>query len=139
GKANSIRRRLRTHFSARRWRVLSAPFTRAVSVEWQEVGSELEALLREGELIATLAPPVKVQTAQPALETRAVPESLVRDVIVVVPSVEDDSVELIAACPDGAWLMQRTRRNGADLHVHARRLMRLFQSALRGRFDGARL
>ena len=37
-----------------------------------------------------------------------------------MPSVEDDSVELIAARVDGAWMIQRTRRNGADLAVHAR-------------------
>ena len=35
-----------------------------------------------------------------------------------VPSVEADSVELVAARPTARWLIQRTRRNGADLAVH---------------------
>ena len=58
--------------------------------------------------------------------------ALLRDVIVVAPSVEADSVELIAArVDDGRWMIQRTRRNGADLAVHAHRLWRFFNSALR--------
>ena len=49
GKAINLRRRLRAHFAARRWRGLKAPLARAVDAEWQEVGSELEALLREAD------------------------------------------------------------------------------------------
>src|SRR5262245_55499063 len=54
GKTTNLRRRLRAHFAARRWPRLKAEFVRAVSAEWNEVGSELEALLREGTLIAEL-------------------------------------------------------------------------------------
>ncbi len=78
-----------------------------------------------------LQPPVNVQTSAPALDTRAVPQALVRDVVVILPSVEDDSVELVAARVDGAWMIQRTRRSGADLAVHTTRLWRFFNSALR--------
>jgi predicted GIY-YIG superfamily endonuclease len=126
GKAVNLRRRLRAHFSARRWRATKAELARAVSAEWISVGSELEALLREAALISELQPSVNVQVAAPALDTRAVPASLVRDVVVIVPSIEVDSAELVAARPDGAWVLQRTRRNGADLAVHGQRLWRFF-------------
>jgi hypothetical protein len=50
---------------------------------------------------------------------------------VLAPSSEADSVELIAATVDGRWMIQRTRRNGADLAVHTQRVMRFFNGALR--------
>ena len=126
GKAVNLRRRLRAHFSGRRWRATKAELTRAADAEWFEVGSELEALLREASLITELQPAVNVQIGAPALETRAVPDALVRDVVLVLPSIEEDSVELIAARVDGAWMIQRTRRSGADLAVHTTRLWRFF-------------
>jgi predicted GIY-YIG superfamily endonuclease len=131
GKANNLRRRLRTHFSGHRWRKLPAQFVRAADAEWREVGSELEALLREAALIAELQPAVNVQSAPPALATRALAPRLVRDVVVIVPSIEADSAELIAARADGPSMMQRTRRSGADLTVHATRLLRFFNSRFR--------
>jgi predicted GIY-YIG superfamily endonuclease len=132
GKAVNLRRRLRAHFADRRWKAIKPAFARAADAEWQEVGSELEALLREAALIDELKPPVNVQTASPQLDDRAIPQALLRDTIVVAPSVEDDSVELIAARVDeGGWMIQRTRRNGSDLAVHANRLWRFFNSALR--------
>jgi predicted GIY-YIG superfamily endonuclease len=130
GKAVNLRRRLRAHFADRRWRALKPGMSRASDAEWQEVGSELEALWREATLIHDLQPPQNVQVGAPALDTRAVPRALARDVVVVLPSVEDDSVELIAAAVDGRSMMQRTRRSGADLAVHAQRVMRFFKSAL---------
>lgn len=126
GKAINLRRRLRTHFAPRRWRGLKAPLARAAHAEWIEVGSELEALLREAVLIRDLAPVVNVQVELPDLAAREIPARLVTDVVVVLPSIEADSVELVAASPDGAWMLQRTRRNGDDLAVHARRLARFF-------------
>ena len=134
GKAANLRRRLRAHFADRRWRGLKPELSRVVDAEWIEVGSELEALLREAETIAELAPIVpitNVQVGPPAIETRAIPETLVRDVVLILPSVEDDSVELIAARADGRWMIQRTRRNGADLAVHARRVKRFFKQDFR--------
>ena len=130
GKATNLRRRLRAHFARRRWPALKAGMARAVDAEWEAVGSELEALLREVTLIAELAPAVNVQTGPPALQTRAVPRALLRDLIVVVPSVEADAVELVAVRADGPWMIQRTRRDGADLAVHTSRLMRFFHSPL---------
>src|SRR5262245_40818639 len=130
GKAVNLRRRLRAHFSGRRWRASPAQMARAADAEWTQVGSELEALLREAALIRELQPPVNVQTGEPALATRAVPRALVRDVIVLVPSVEEDAVELVAARADGGWTMQRPRRSGADLAVHTQRVMRFFRSVL---------
>jgi predicted GIY-YIG superfamily endonuclease len=129
GKAINLRRRLRAHFADRRWRAIKPGMSRAADAEWQEVGSELEALLREAALIDTLQPPLNVQTGAPELETRSVPRALVRDVLLLLPSVEADSVELIAAAADGRWMIQRTRRSGADLHVHAQRAMKFFRSA----------
>lgn len=131
GKAVNLRRRLRTHFASRRWWALKPGMARAAGAEWRPVGSELEALVREAALIAELRPPANVQVSAPELSTRRLPPVLVRDVIVVVPSVEEDSAELVAARTDGGWLIQRTRRSGADLAVHTTRLWRFFNSALR--------
>lgn len=128
GKAVHLRRRLRAHFAERRWRALKPEMSRAAGAEWHEVGSEIEALLREAALIRELRPPVNVQTAAPELDTRDVPRALRRDVLVVQPSIEADSVELIGATVDGRWMIQRTRRNGADLAVHARRLWTFFRT-----------
>src|SRR5262245_5972984 len=49
GKAVNLRRRLRAHFAGRRWRAIKPELSRAAAAEWQEVGSELEALLREAD------------------------------------------------------------------------------------------
>src|SRR5436190_973936 len=113
GKAVNLRRRLRAHFAERRWRAIKPELARAADAEWREVGSELEALLREAALIQELQPPVNVQTAAPDLSTRQVPRALVRDVLVVAPSIEADSAELIGAAVDGRWMIQRARRDGA--------------------------
>ena len=140
GKAVNLRRRLRAHFADRRWPGLKPGFARAEKAEWRRVGSELEALLREAELIAALRPPLNVQVGTPRMTTRALPPALRRDVVVVVPSVEADSVELVAArVEEGGWLIQQTRRSGADLAAHAARLTRFFRSPLRSRFAGAGL
>jgi predicted GIY-YIG superfamily endonuclease len=129
GKAVNLKRRLRAHFAERRWRALKSEMVRAVDAEWREVGSELEALLREASLIRELRPAANVQIGAPDLAARDIPAALVRDVIVVLPSIEADSIELISARVDGAWQIQRTRRNGADLHVHSRRVMKFFAQA----------
>jgi predicted GIY-YIG superfamily endonuclease len=129
GKAVHLRRRLRAHFAARRWHALKPEMSRAADAEWQEVGSEIEALLREAALIDELRPPVNVQIAASDLEARDLPSALRRDVLLVQPSIEPDSVELIGAAVDGRWLIQRTRRNGADLAVHARRIRTFFGAA----------
>ena len=130
GKAVNLRRRLRAHFAERRWRALKPELSRAANAEWEEVGSELEALLREGALIEERQPPVNVQIGSPDLGAREIPAALVRDVLVLLPSVEPDSIELVGAAVDGRWMIQRTRRNGADLAVHSTRIMRFFRSAL---------
>src|SRR5262249_46008752 len=54
GKAVNLRRRLRTHFSPRRWCSMPPALSRVADAEWMAVGSELEALLREAALIAEL-------------------------------------------------------------------------------------
>ena len=130
GKATNLRRRLRAHFAERRWKAIKPELSRVADVEWTEVGSELEALVREAALIHHLRPPVNVQVGNPQQETRAVPRAIVRDVIVLVPSVEEDSIEIVGARVDGSWMIQRTRRSGADLAVHTQRVMRFFHSAL---------
>jgi hypothetical protein len=126
GKAVNLRRRLRAHFAPRKWRGTHPLLGRAADAEWRVVGSEIEALLREGELIAELRPPVNVQVGFPGLSARAVPRAIVRDVLVFATSLEADSVELVCARVDGRWMIQRTRRNGADLNVHAIRVRRFF-------------
>ena len=139
GKAVNLRRRLRAHFAERRWRGVKAALARVATAEWEETGSELEALLREAELIQALGPVVNVQIGPPEVTTRDIPSALIRDVIVVVRSVEADSAELIAARADGGWLIQRTRRSGADLVVHSVRLIRFFRGDPRARIPAAGL
>lgn len=137
GKAINLRRRLHAHFADRRWRAVKPELSRAVAAEWQAVGSELEALLREAALIEELRPSVNIQTARPALATRSVPAALVRDILVVVPSIEEDSVELVGARVDGGWTIQRTRRDGTDLPTHTSRLMRFFRTTTSSSRDAA--
>jgi hypothetical protein len=126
GKAVNLRRRLRAHFADRRWSATKPGLARTADAEWRLVGSEIEALLTEAVLIDELQPIVNIQIAQPDLRTREVPAALARDVLVVVPSIEEDSVELVGARIDGGWIMQRTRRNGRDLAVHSARLRKFF-------------
>lgn len=130
GKAINLRRRLRTHFAARRWRGLKAPLARAAQAEWQLVGSELEALLREAVLIRDLQPTVNVQVGAPNQKGRDVPAPLQRDVVVVLPSVEERQAELVAARTDGQWLQVRVRRDAEsedELAAAVRRLVGFFQ------------
>jgi len=131
GKAINLRRRLRAHFAERRWRAIRPELSRIADVEWQLVGSELEALLREAVWIHERQPTVNIQTGAPNLAARDIPGALLRDVLVVLPSAEEDSVELIGARVNGEWMIQQTRRNGADLAVHAQRVLRFFRSPLR--------
>jgi hypothetical protein len=128
GKAVNIRRRLRAHFADRRWRAVRPGLARAADAEWRVVGSEIEALLTEATLIGELQPLENVQRGAPDLDTRQLPSALLRDVLVLVPSVEEDSVELLGARVDGGWMLQRTRRSGADLGVHARRIRKFFRT-----------
>jgi predicted GIY-YIG superfamily endonuclease len=131
GKANNIRRRLRTHFAARCWRTLKPEFARAVAVEWQPVGSEIEALIREAEWIRDLAPVANVQVGLPSLDTRAVPASLLRDTIVVLPSAAADAIELLAARGSGPVRIERVTRDGAGLAARAGDLFRFFRDDTR--------
>jgi len=126
GKAANLRRRLSAHFADRRWRVLPPALAGVEAIEWQQVGSEIEALLREARLIRDLQPVVNVQTAAPTQATRAIPRALVQDVVVLVPSIDPDAAELVAARDDGATMVHRTRRNGAELARHSRELWRFF-------------
>jgi predicted GIY-YIG superfamily endonuclease len=127
GKAVNLRRRLRAHFADHRWRVLNPAMARVTHVEWREVGSEIEALMREATLIRELHPVVNIQTAAPALRTRAVPRALVRDVVVLLPSVDRESAELVAARADGGSMLERTRRSGADLGAQTKGLWAFFR------------
>jgi len=138
GKAINLRRRLRAHFAGRRWRAIKADLSRAACAEWQEVGSELEALLREAELIAALRPSANVQIGPPEMSSREVPAALVRDLIVILPSVEADSAELVGARASGGVMIQRTRRSGVDLAVHTTRVLRFFNSRFRRQEGPAR-
>ncbi len=128
GKAANLRRRLGAQFADRRWRALPPALARVARVDWEEVGSELEALTREAMLIRELQPIVNIQTGAPALDTRAIPGALVRDVVLLLPSVDPEAAELVAARRAGAVVALRTRRNGAGLVRHARQLWKFFRS-----------
>ncbi len=126
GKANNIRRRLQTHFAERRWRHLKPEFARAATVEWHQVGSEIEALLLEAEWITTLTPVSNVQVSAPAMDRRAIPGVLLRDTLLVLPSASEGAVELLAARVDGTVLLQRASRDGKGLAARAAALRRFF-------------
>ncbi|HEX7793567.1 MAG TPA: nucleotide excision repair endonuclease [Vicinamibacterales bacterium] len=128
GKAINIRRRLRTHFAARRWKAIKSELSRAESVVWREVGSELEALLLEAQWISDLAPVVNVQRSEPS-STRRTGSRHVRDVIVVLPSIDTESIELIAARTAGTTMGLRTFRDGRSLAADAERLWMFFEAA----------
>ena len=129
GKAINLRRRLRTHFASRRWKALKSELSRVEDVVWREVGSELEALLLEARWIEELAPPVNVQQGEPSA-LRPLSARVVRDVIVLLPSVEPDAVELVAASTVGPTRLLRTWRDGRDLSVEADRLWTFFDHSL---------
>jgi predicted GIY-YIG superfamily endonuclease len=126
GKAVNLRRRLTAQFADRRWRALHPAMARVTEVECHTVGSEIEALLREAILIRELQPIANVQIGKPALRTRAIPRALVRDVIVLAPSVEVDSVELVAARSDGHVMLQRAKRSSEGLAAIAGGLCECF-------------
>jgi len=135
GKAINLARRLRTHFAVRRWRGLKAPLARVAAAEWEEVGSELEALLREAVLIRDLNPAVNVQVGPPDATARGTPPALVRDVIVLVPAVDPAHAVVVGARADGGWLRLTLARDGSDADAPARRLFRFFRSPLPARED----
>ena len=126
GKAANLRRRLSAHFADRRWLRAAPSVSECRDFEWQQAGSEIEALLLEATLIRDLKPVVNVQTSAPALATRAIPCSLVQDVVLLVPSIDPEAAELVAARDDGATMLQRTWRNGAELAKHSRELWMFF-------------
>ena len=126
GKAVNLRRRLAAHFAEHRWRTLPPAMARVTAIEWQRVGSEIEALSREAILNRDLQPAVNVQTAAPTFGARAIPASLVRDVILLVPSSDSDAAQIVAARADGATLLQRTPRSGVDLARSFPPSMRIF-------------
>jgi predicted GIY-YIG superfamily endonuclease len=121
GKAIDIQRRLRTHFAPRRWKAIKADLSRVHDVVWREVGSELEALLLEAQWIGDLAPIVNVQRGDPS-PARRISARYIQDVIVLLPSVDANSVELIAGRTAGTTMIQRTRRDGHHLSLAVERL-----------------
>ena len=136
GKAANLRRRLSAHFADRRWQVLPPALAGVATIEWQQAGSEIEALLREATLIRDLQPVVNVQTSAPALATRSIPSSLVQDVVLLVPSIDPEAAELMAARDNGATMLQRTSRNGAELAKHSRELWKFFTQRSGATEDG---
>ena len=102
------------------------PFSRSATVEWHQVGSEIEALLLEAEWITTLTPVSNVQVSAPAMDRRAIPGVLLRDTLLVLPSASEGAVELLAARVDGTVLLQRASRDGKGLAARAAALRRFF-------------
>jgi predicted GIY-YIG superfamily endonuclease len=129
GKAIDLRRRFRAHFADRQWRKLKPAMARVATAEWHEVGSELEALLREAMLIAALQPLVNVQVGEPVARHRRVPRALVRDVILLLPSVDPEASEVIAARTDDRSLLRHVQRNGTDLQGAVDRFWDFFQAS----------
>jgi predicted GIY-YIG superfamily endonuclease len=129
GKSNNVRRRLRTHFAPRRWRAIKPEFARAADAAWQVVGSEVEALVLEALWIRQLAPVVNVQVGQPVLGTRAVPASLVRDTLLVLPSADESRVVLLAARASGPVTTWEVARDGVGLASAVTRARSFFRAA----------
>jgi hypothetical protein len=68
---------------------------------------------------------VNVQRGEPSITPR-IPARLVRDVVVVLPSVDSESVELVAAQASGFTLIQRSWRDGRALAVAVQKLWMFF-------------
>jgi hypothetical protein len=126
GKALNLHRRLVSRFADRRWLTLHPAMARVASVECHTVGSEIEALLREAMLIRELQPKANVQVGNPILRTRAIPRALMRDVVVLVPSVDAESAEIVAARADGDFVMRQTRRDASEAEAAAAYLAGFF-------------
>ena len=126
GKAVNLHRRLVSRFADRRWRALHPAMARVAYAECHIVGSEIEALLREAMLIRELQPVANVQIGNPVLRTRTIPRSLVRDVVILVPSVDAESAEMVAARVDGDVLMRRTKRDASEAAAAASSLAEFF-------------
>jgi predicted GIY-YIG superfamily endonuclease len=129
GKSVNIRRRLRAHFASRRWLMTKPALARTTNAEWHEVGSEIEALLVEATLINGLKPTVNVQVGLPTLTRRAISPSQIADVVLIVPSVDQGSVQAIGAQPTGRALMVALTKEDASLHACADRLWTFFNSS----------
>jgi hypothetical protein len=69
---------------------------------------------------------VNVQKTAPTLGTRAIPPSIIQDVVLLVPSIDPDAAELMAARDDGATMLHRTRRSGAELAQQSKVLWTFF-------------
>lgn len=124
GKAVNLRRRLLSHFYRNRWPRLKPLMARVASVEWQEVGSDLEALLLEADRIQQLAPLANVQRARKnAAPARA------QNVAVLLPSSDPARVTIVAARRDGASSIQSTARDGSGLEEAADALAAFFAGA----------
>jgi hypothetical protein len=80
-------------------------------------------------LIGRLQPAMNVQVGPPALRTRMSPRTLIRDVVAILPSVDLECAELVAARADGAVLVQRTSKSGANLDGHVTALWEFFAPA----------
>jgi hypothetical protein len=121
GKALNLQRRLRAHFAPGRWRALKPIMARVASVEWHEVGSELEASLIEAELIQELGPVANVQRkrGEPPLTRCA-------DIVVLLPASDEASVLVVAARRDGEVLRQSTRRDASEVDDIGRSLADFF-------------
>jgi predicted GIY-YIG superfamily endonuclease len=125
GKAKNLKRRVSTYFAAKRWRALTPELPSATDVEWHAVGSELEALLLEAELIERWLPTANTQTRAPRRALKERP-ARVRDVILLLASTDADSVELFCARTDGALLHVRIARSGPEIGKQSRRIFRFF-------------
>ena len=82
---------------------------------------------REAALITELQPVANVQIGAPALQTRAIPAALVRDVVVLVPSLDPDSVDVVAARAQGDVKLERADRSGTTLAETSATLWEFFR------------
>jgi hypothetical protein len=116
GKAANLQRRLTAHFGGRRWMSMPPALARVTDVEWEALGSDLEAILREASLIRDLQPVVNVQTGPSSLATRAIAPALIRDVILLLPSIQPDAAEIVAVSVAGAVIQRRMSRECSQPH-----------------------
>lgn len=121
GKALNLRRRLRAHFAPGRWRVLKPVMARVVKIEWEEVGSDLEALLLESQRIHEFRPTANVQR-----ERGAPSFDRARDIVVLLPAVDAVDVRVVAVRRNGEVLSQLTGRDGRDVADLADALVTFF-------------
>ncbi|MCY3869782.1 MAG: GIY-YIG nuclease family protein [Gemmatimonadetes bacterium] len=113
GKAVNLRRRVGSYFARRSERPEKTQeiLDRIWSMEVETVGSELEALLLEAKLIALCQPEFNTQLD---VHKRDVELGNLKNIVLILPSAEQECVELFCVVNDTSFVQMRARKDLCD-------------------------